>query len=367
VARLRQDFGRSFAGLLATDREVRGGGHNRVIGPDFLWRPTEGDQVSAQFLYSDTETPDRPELFSGWDGRKLSGGALNVEWLHTTPGIQWSVEYRDFGDGFRADNGFVPQVGYREGELFSGYNFYPRGLFRQVRPYAFWEYISDREGELVSRVVVPGVFIIGTRNLTAFMELNFGEFRVAGDRLERTNFFYFVQIDPSRRFSRISLEGNLGEEIDFANGRVGDGLRIEAITTLKPTDHLALELIGSRQTLDVPVGGGGEGRLFTAHVGRLKATYTFSARAFLRLIGQYVETRRDPALYRFPVDAKDGAFDGSALFSYKLNWQTVLFLGYGDSRVLLPEEGPAGNPRRRYELVPTARQFFLKVSYAFQG
>jgi hypothetical protein len=97
----------------------------------------------------------------------------------------------------------------------------------------------------------------------------------------------------------------------------------------------------------------------------LKATYTFSARSFLRLIGQYVKTDRDPSLYTFPVSAKEGNFDGSALFAYKLNWQSVFYLGYGDSRALFPEVNfmPA-NPH--YDLLRLSRQFFLKISYAFQ-
>ncbi|MFN2384860.1 MAG: hypothetical protein ABR576_00975, partial [Thermoanaerobaculia bacterium] len=150
----------------------------------------------------------------------------------------------------------------------------------------------------------------------------------------------------------------VGEEIDFANGRVGDGVRLSTTLTIKPTDHLALELIGNRSWLDVQdAASGREGRLFTASVARLKATYIFTARALLRLIGQYVETERDPGLYRAAVSAKSGGFDGSALFSYKLNWQTVLFVGYQDNRVLLADD----------ELARSGRQFFLKISYAFQS
>jgi hypothetical protein len=76
----------------------------------------------------------------------------------------------------------------------------------------------------------------------------------------------------------------------------------------------------------------------------------------VRLIGQYVTTRRDPSLWTAPVSARDGDFAGSALFSYKLNWQSVLFVGYGDNRVLQPDGA----------LAKADRQFFLKVSYAFQ-
>jgi len=60
VGRGRRDFGNSFASFLVTDREIEGGGHNRVLGPDFQWRPTGADSVSGQLLFSDSKTPDLP-------------------------------------------------------------------------------------------------------------------------------------------------------------------------------------------------------------------------------------------------------------------------------------------------------------------
>ena len=54
---------------------------------------------------------------------------------------------------------------------------------------------------------------------------------------------------------------------------------------------------------------------------------------------------------------KAHAVQGSGLFSYKLNWQSVLFVGYGDDRV----EDTLAN------LQPFRRSLFIKLSYAFQG
>ncbi|HEV7786384.1 MAG TPA: DUF5916 domain-containing protein, partial [Thermoanaerobaculia bacterium] len=71
IGRGRRDFGSSFASFLVTDKEVDGGGHNRVFGPDFEWRPSDRDTIRGQFLYGDTQTPDRPELAAEWDGRRL--------------------------------------------------------------------------------------------------------------------------------------------------------------------------------------------------------------------------------------------------------------------------------------------------------
>src|SRR4029079_12696438 len=155
------------------------------------------------------------------------------------------------------------------------------------------------------------------RNFLGDVELNLGAARIGGQVFQRTNLFFQFQVDPSRRISRVEIDGNVGDEYDFDNARLGDGLRLATAITVKPTYHLALEFIGNRQTLDVTGDDGRKGRLFTAQIERLKATYTFSARAFLRLIGQWVETRRDPSLYRFEVARREGAFDGSALFGYK--------------------------------------------------
>ena len=88
----------------------------------------------------------------------------------------------------------------------------------------------------------------------------------------------------------------------------------------------------------------------------MKGTYTFTARLFVRVIGQYVATTNDPSLFNTKVDVRSGTFGGSALFAYKLNWQSVMFVGYGDDRQLADD-------RRLQQL---DRQFFVKLSYAFQ-
>ena len=98
------------------------------------------------------------------------------------------------------------------------------------------------------------------------------------------------------------------------------------------------------------------GKLYTAWVDRLKATYSFSSKSLVRLIGQYVSTDRNPSLYSFPIAAHDAGFQGSALYSYKINWQTVLYVGYGDDRLL-----SANN-----DLAKLDRSLFFKISYAFQ-
>ena len=52
--------GLSFVGVAVTDREAKSGNsHNRVVGPDFQWRPSGTDVFSGQLLYSESRTPNR--------------------------------------------------------------------------------------------------------------------------------------------------------------------------------------------------------------------------------------------------------------------------------------------------------------------
>ena len=70
-----------------------------------------------------------------------------------------------------------------------------------------------------------------------------------------------------------------------------------------------------------------------------------------------MRTDRDAALYTFAVDPKNADLSLSGLFAYKLNWQTVLFAGYGDERVFLADSD---------DLEKSRRVAFTKVSYAWQ-
>ncbi len=357
VARVRYERGGSYAGALYTGREVDGGAYNRVVGPDLLWRPGQSDRVSAQLLWSDTLTPDQPDLAEEWDGRKLSGHGLDVSWNHQERHPVWLLQYRDFSDGFRADTGFVPRVGYRgiQGNL--GWNLYPEGLIAQAVPQVVFAYSEDRSGAVLQRLVEPEVMALGRRNLQAFAGLKLLTERTGEELLSTTSLEFGVQVDPSRTFTRFGIQGTVGEAVDLFNVQVGHGADLTALATVRPHPRLTLDLVAARRWLDVPrPEGGGDGRLFTADVLRAKALVHFSSRAYLRLIGQWVETRSDPALFPTPVDAREGGFQGSALFTYQLNWQTALYAGYGDDRALDEHD----------DLRRTSRQLFAKISYAFQ-
>lgn len=358
VLRVRRDLGLSSVSVLATGRDIDGGGHNWVVGPDFQWRPRSSDSFAGQVLWSDSKTPNRPDLASEWDGRELSDYAAQVSWSHTATTHDWYVQGQDFGKDFRADNGFVPQVGYREAYGEIGYTFRPKDAFLSRARLFTANWIDvEPDGDVLFRRLSVGSGMDGRWNSFIRIELNQDEILVGTEQLDRFRPRILVEAAPSRFFNQLSVDTYVGEEIDFANARKGTGVSINGSATLRPGNHLELRANVSRRWLDVDAPGGGTGRLFTAEVERLRATWSFSSRSFIRLIGQYVQTQRDPSLYTFPVTAKDATFSSSALFAYKLNWQTVFYLGYGGDLTYLETSE---------ELEKNARQAFAKLSYAWQ-
>lgn len=354
IARVRHDVGRtSFLGAVFTDREIRGGGHNRVVGPDFQWRPTDGDALTGELLVSSTENPNRLDLSPAWNGARSTSHALALTFNRQRQSYDFGVSANDLGNGFRADLGFLPQVGYRELNGYGGLRWYPQhSIFSYIRASLFADQQNDTHGNTIFRRTSPGVGIQGAKNLFIGPVLHVAEQYRVGDKLLTATFLEFqAQVDPSRRFTRVGVSGSAGQRVDFANGRVGNGATVTLISTLRPIDKLTFDANLSREWLNVS-----GGRLYTASVERLKTTYSFSSKSIVRIIGQYVSADRNPSLYTFGITPHDGSFLGSILYSYKLNWQTVLFVGYGDDRVLT-----ANN-----DLATADRSLFLKVSYALQ-
>ena len=359
VGRAKRDIGLSFIGAIVTDREARdGSAHNRVVGPDFQFRPSASDVVTGQWLYSDTETPNRPDLAAAWNGQSLHGSAFQTYWNHNTRHLDWFAKYADLGPGFRADTGFIPQVGYREASVQTGWQVYPTGIVRRERTFLNIDYQAEPSGAVITRDVEPGFSMDTLWN--GNVQLRYVDNRTrAGDGgpvIERKQFGFYAQFSPSRLIAFVSVNGNLGQDIDFDNARPARGPTINVSATLQPTNHLALDLVQNLRQLHVEDAAGRDGVLFTQQVQRVKATYTFTSRLFVRLIGQYVSTTRDPLLYLSSVADRSGDFGGSALLAYKINWQSVMFVGSGDDREL----------SEVHVLEPLDRQFFVKLSYAFQ-
>jgi len=357
VARAKRDIGRSFIGLLVTDREGRDtSSFNRVFGPDFQWRPTATDTITGQWLMSGTRTPNRPDLASEWTGQSMTSHAGQMQWSHSSTRFDSSATFKDVGEGFRAETGFVPQVGYRATAAGAGWTIRPTGFISKLRTFVAAERQVATAGHVLGRDVQVGVAMFTRGN--GFMQFRYidDEIRSGHRLIGRRQVAYTAQFSPSRRLATLTVNGTTGQEIDFAHGRPGTGTTLNLSATLNPTNHLNLQLNQDQSWVNVNDARGETRQLFIARVSRVRGTYTFTSRLFIRTTAQYVSTTRDPNLYAFNTIARSGSFTGQVLLAYKLNWQSVMFIGYGDDRMRSEQD--------RFE--PAGRQFFVKFSYAIQ-
>lgn len=357
LGRVKKSFGNNFASFLFSGREIEGGAYNRVYGPDVEWRPNTRTVVKAQYLYSQSETPLRPDLADEWDGRELSGSAVNARVAYENKGWDLYAETEHISPNFRADNGFMPTVGYRNLFVEGGYSIYrTEAKIRRTRLFAFGEYQENWDGGLLREEIVPGVGLDAPLNTFIRFEVPLTRLGNGGKEFELVAIHPQVEMKIGRKLAYVFFDATYGDTVDFVHNRPATGLTVRLRFTLRPTDSLEVDFDTTRRTLDVDDALGRERRLLDAGVARLRAVYNFSARSWLRLIVQETSTERDPTLYADPVDDEIGDLSGSLVFAYKLNWQTVFFFGLGDDRELDDLD----------RLEPRSRQAFFKISYAFQ-
>lgn len=350
AARYRHDVGRaSTVGVLATTRQASQY-HNRVVGVDGLWRFSPTDTVSFQLLRSSTRYPrevaDEEEQPRG----EFAGTALEVEYLHSRRDWQGWAWYRSLAPSFRADAGFVSRVDVRGGEVGGqrvwwgrpGQFFTRASLGAECSHFEnFRGQISDQQAEVFLRLEGPYQSWVNLR-AASFAEL------VEGTTYRGERFNVFFNVRPSGDFTA-SLGARWGDAIDYRHSRPAQSLRLLPGFTLNLGRQLYLQGNHTWERLTVA-----EGTLYTANLAQARVVYQFTA-AFARLIVQYLHLDRDPSLHTSAVSKRSQHLSTQLLFSYKLNPQTVAFLGYGDRW----EEGDY------LDLTRTNRTLFLKLGYAW--
>lgn len=359
VLRYRRDLGGSSAlGVLFTGRE--GDGYfNRLGGLDGLYRFNDSNQVRAQFLRSQTEYPvgggdtNRP----GENEVPLPAGTLEDDalWLsfdHNSRNWGFTARYEDVGRDFRADMGFMPRVDYKL--LVAGLQRIWYGeRWSRLSFGGDWDRREDQRGQLLEEEFEIGFDAQGPRQ--SFFSVGGGQRDrfFNGRTFDETFWYTFGEAELSGDLYT-SLEASGGDDIDFVNTQPGDNLQIGSSLRFNLGLHLRTQVSHTFQRLDVP-----GGRLFTANLTQLSTVYQWNTRTFLRAILQYTDVERTRELYVAldpeDVEPRTERLFTQLLFSYKLNPQTVFFLGYSDE----------SRSAERIDLTRANRTFFLKLGYAW--
>jgi hypothetical protein len=263
----------------------------------------------------------------------------------------WVIgNYADANQDFRADYGYVPRVDIRtwDGEVHRLFWGDGKKWFTQLRFWLRGYYTTDHSGRMTdSRLALGGAYtgpwqsqmqVVGRLNKEYYL----------GTTYDVSDVVLAFVLKPAGGL-RFGLEGTVAKAIDYNNVRPGEMLQLGPFMELGLGKHVNLTFYHSLEQLE------SEGlRTFTANLSQLKLVYNFSVRAFVRAIVQYLDVDRVPERYVYPVDPHSKGIFTQLLFSYKINPQTVLFLGYSDNSLGL----------QGIDITRTDRTFFFKIGYA---
>ena len=166
----------------------------------------------------------------------------------------------------------------------------------------------------------------------------------------------FAKITPLPGL-QLRMFTRFGRQIDFANTRLGDVFDIAPSISWDASEHARIEVGYNYSQLDVD-----SKRLFTANQFDIRLGYQFDMRSILKFVIQYTDIERNPDLYHHEEDEdrkdkRSRNFSTQLVYSYKINPQTLFYLGYSD--------GGYQNDELEH-LERDQRTIFTKFSYAWQ-
>ena len=359
VGRYRYDFNEHASlGVIGTFRE--GDQYsNDVVGVDGRWK--QGPHtVTAQFLHSQSEYPQE------FIDRAIGDGVTDLDLSDRTPlGDAWRAEYSfgnrnwyfdtwhmDVDPGFRADLGFIGQVGYDKSLAGGGYTWFRDGkALNRVNLYADFDITHRYDGQLLEREWEAQLQADGPRqsnfSLHGMTRVRFWDGALFDEHYADVN----VQFRP---FAKLMLGAylNVGRMIDLAASKTGRRTIAELWGNTDIGRGLTLNWDLTRQWMRRDGGTAFEATLVNAG-----GSWQFTPRQRLRLTLQGSEVLRDQALYADTVNQTSRDWAAQLVYSYKVNPRTALYAGasYG---AFMDDDNT--------DLFGNTRSVFAKFTYGWQ-
>lgn len=340
--RYRYDFpGNSSVGVFASERQ--GDDYrNSVQAVDGRWQRGAHSLV-GQWMRSSTQDPLLGDS---------EGDAYSAEYSYSSR--EWFGFYsrNSFDAGFRADLGFIGQVGYHLDATGITRHWWggSDATFNHVTANFRWSDQRGSDGTLLD--LTRNAWVGANGPLQSYLELGYlSRDRVwEGVRFRTRLVRFYGEFQPVRGV-QLSLFARHGDQVDLGNVRLG------TVTTLQPEATLNL---GRSWTVSVNhyyerlSRDGGD--VYVANLTDFRLSWQLSLRQRLRLALVRSDIVFEPALFPAPAPANRRDISTQLIYSYKINPRTALYAGYADGYLGHGDES----------LFQSERALFLKLGYAWE-
>jgi len=371
---------------------------NAVHGIDARIRLSQFDVFRLQSLYSMTEYPDdlfeqfcnsdkvqdckapdetscefdncdyNESLMRTRESTPFNGNALRAGYFHNDSQWYYRTFYHRQNSGFRGDLGFISNVDYNIFSVGGERKWYaePGAWWSKASIYSDWDITHNDNNELIEKE-----FDINSRLEALYgtqIRLGYSYRDLVGSRIDKsslkiegnTTLFTEKQIHLNVSFKPIlglnlNTNINYGDAIDYSNNRLGLNKQINFSSTWNLNQHLEVKAKQIFRQLNAD-----NENVFIARLTDLRTTYQFDIKSFLRFTLVYNNTSRNPSNYLYvepnDIDKHSKSVSLELLYAYKINPQTVFYLGYSDNH---QAEEKFNN------LEQNQRSMFMKFSYAW--
>lgn len=377
---------------------------NSVHSFDGRFRLSTEDVFKFQTLYSKTQYPDdlfeqfcdseniedcnnpasndncdligcdyNEPLLRTLNSKSFSGNAYKAGYYHTDSNWHYFARHQQQNQGFRADLGFIPRVDFTKSTIGGHRKWYAEQnqWWTQFRLYSDWDITHNDNGELIEEELDISAHL--NANYNSYFRLSYSTRDKVGSRIDKSslaikdnttlftenNISLFAEIKPMLGL-QLKTFFAYGDAIDFSNNRLGKNKKFVSNIKWNINKHLEIKLKHTFSRLDADNANIDSNNVFIARLTDFRATYQFNVLSFLRLSIIYNNTHVNPDnyLYRAPEDIDNISKDFSTelLYAYKIDPQTVFYLGYTDHHA---SENSFSN------FIQDSRNAFMKFSYAW--
>ena len=353
VGRYSRGFGNaSTVGGLVTIRDGEEY-HNYVGGLDLNWKLTEQHSIEFQYLESDTEYP--LDVATDFDQPMQSFGGSNMVARYHFNSRNWfaNAGHRRTDATFRADSGFEPRVDAIRYQVNGGRTWFgdDGDWWTRFRIHGDYQIGHQNDGTLTDRDIALRIGVGGPMQSWTQIVLTRGVEYDNGVLFSKKRVGLYVEAKPIGGLY-FSVYTHIAERIDYANTRLAEQFFFEPSLNWNIGRHLLFRLRGAYSDMDTLQNED----IFAASVLDARLTWQFDHRSFLRVTVQTTDVDRNPAVYTDVVDSRSRDQGRQLLYSYKINPQTVFFLGYSDQYV--DDDSLLG-------YTASNRSWFMKIGYAW--
>ena len=371
VFRYVYEYGdRSQIGAMYTHREGENY-KNSVFAIDGKYQINNYDRFTYQLLHSNSVDPVADTDGSTSSSASESGFGYFTSYEHISRNWYWSLERTEFDNEFRADLGFIDQVGYENNAVGLRRTWYGESsdIFSRIRLSADIDVTHDYSDQKLDQEAEITLQLNGKYQSSLLFTTSVADAWYADLRLnspdtpdiprECVEGCWFDQIfygfsGSFRPVNSLQIGGyyNFGDAVDFAETRAAERVNYGFWANWQITPKWYVLARTDKSILDIP-----EGNLIDAHTVNASSTYQFDKQQYLRLTVRYRSVDNSQMLFEVPRSSNVTQMSKQILYAYTINPRTVFFLGYSDG-------GFENDNVTQFER--TGRTIFSKFSYAFQ-